>query len=57
MSESLNTCAVEAELIRSSEYCSRNAALPPEIGKLANLKRLNLAYNPVTALPPEIGRR
>jgi hypothetical protein len=31
-------------------------SLPPEIGRLANLRRLRLSYNQLTTLPPEIGQ-
>jgi len=29
--------------------------LPPEIGNLTGLTKLNLSYNQLTALPPEVG--
>ena len=35
---------------------NRLTALPPEIGNLTNLTRLNLGGNQLTALPPEIGK-
>jgi len=34
----------------------RLTSLPPEIGQLANLKRLELLENQLTSLPPEIGQ-
>ena len=34
---------------------NRLTELPPEIGRLANLEKLNLGQNRLESLPPEIG--
>ena len=31
-------------------------SLPPEVGRLTNLRRLDLGGNRLTSLPPEVGR-
>ncbi len=35
---------------------SKQTSLPPEIGKLLNLTKLDLSYNALTSLPQEIGK-
>ena len=46
----------KTEIVTAHKNITQISSIPPEIGQLYNLQKLDLSYNLTTQIPPEIGQ-